>query len=65
MILSLKQVIKTKGFGPSSGMSPMRAKIAPIDASSAMMRMSCNKVRVRPMPTAGPLIAAIVGLEQL
>ena len=40
---------------------PRRAKTNPILASSAASRMSIGRVMVMPMPTAGPLMAAITG----
>ncbi len=46
----------------ASGTIPRRAKTKPILAVSAARRMSMARVMVMPMPTAGPLMAAITGL---
>ena len=47
----------------ASGTIPTRPKTKPNRADSAAMRMSMGRVRVAPMPTAGPLTAAITGLR--
>ncbi|WRL65068.1 hypothetical protein U6N30_05060 [Blastococcus brunescens] len=47
----------------ASGTMPTRPKTNPKRADSAAMRMSIGRVSVAPMPTAGPLIAAITGLR--
>src|SRR6478609_9424252 len=50
---------------PASGTRPRRAKMKPILAPLAAIRISIGKVMVMPTPTAGPLIAAIDGFRQL
>ena len=47
----------------ASGTSPRRVKTNPNRALCAAMRMSIGSVIVTPMPTAGPLTAAITGLR--
>ena len=46
----------------ASGTMPRRPKTKPIRALVEAIRMSIASVMVAPMPTAGPLIAAITGL---
>ena len=46
----------------ASGTMPSRPKTKPIRALVEAIRMSIASVIVAPMPTAGPLIAAITGL---
>ena len=48
----------------ASGVIPIRPKTKPIRAFSEAIRTSIAQVIVAPMPTAGPLIAAITGLGQ-
>ena len=48
----------------ASGTMPSRPKTKPIRALVEASRMSIASVIVAPMPTAGPLIAAITGLGQ-
>jgi hypothetical protein len=45
--------------------TPRRTKYEPIFARSDAMRMSHRSAKSMPMPTAAPLIAAIVGFVQL
>lgn len=44
---------------------PRRAKAKLIFAEAQATRMVAGKVRVMPNPTAGPLTAMMVGLQQL
>ena len=44
---------------------PRREKTKPTFAVEQAMRIVAGRVMVMPTPTAGPFIAAIVGLEQL
>ncbi len=46
----------------ASGTNPRRANTKPIFASGTARRMSIGSVIVMPTPTAGPLIAAMIGL---
>ena len=48
----------------ASGMIPRRANTKPMRASSAASRTSIGSVIVAPIPTAGPLMAAITGFRQ-
>ena len=45
----------------ASGTIPRRANTKPMRASSAASRMSMARVIVMPTPTAGPLMAAMIG----
>ena len=48
----------------ASGTMPRRAKTKPKRAVSDARRMSIGSVIVAPMPTAGPLIAPMIGFRQ-
>ena len=48
----------------ASGTMPRRANTKPMRAALEAMRTSIASVMVTPMPTAGPLIAAITGFLQ-
>ncbi len=50
---------------PNSGTRPTRTNIGPKRARSEAMRISHGGVMVKPTPTAGPLIAAMVGFFRL
>ena len=49
----------------NSGVSPTRTNLKDSGALSDAMRTSQGSVRVRPSPTATPLIAAMIGLAAL
>ena len=49
----------------ASGTMPRRANTKPNRAVAAAMRMSIGSVIVTPTPTAGPLIAAMIGFFEL
>ena len=49
----------------ASGVIPRRLNTKPIRACSLARRMSIGSSIVAPMPTAGPLMAAITGFRQL